>query len=410
MQGELVDLHDDAVEFVFDRVPVLAVLLDEPHDLVDRRVHGRVRARRKSPSRKQVVDLALRRDGRIRPRADAVHVETQPLEASLSRLAFEAGLLLELLPEAAAGRIARVRECRETTVGRLSLSFLVERLLGGGGTTLPAFARLVERALAARRLACVERVELLDGDEHFAAHFHDVGMAVARELLGDARDEACVVGDELADAPVAARGRGGEDTALVSQADRETVDLELREPAHIAPRGSDGLLTPRDELVRGEDVIEAQHALGVCDRLETSVLGGSDRLRRRVLCPEHGVRGLDLLEPVHPRVVRRVVDARPIGSVIRLARVIDAGDEIGCLGACVVEREITGRGSHASILRRTPDRVRGVRRLRTAPACVDDKAEESRRTNVRQSTRTRSAACAGAVRSMVHWPRTRVPR
>src|SRR5690606_41678472 len=52
-----------------------------------------------------------------------------------------------------------------------------------------------------------------------AAHLDDLGMALAREPLGDPRDAQRVLGHDLADPPVAARRRRGE------HADRKSTRL-----------------------------------------------------------------------------------------------------------------------------------------------------------------------------------------
>jgi hypothetical protein len=75
---EFVDLDDDAVDFVLDAAPVLAVVLDEARGLGRGRRDPVMRARGQPPRSQQFVHLGLRGDGRAFPRADAVHEHPEP--------------------------------------------------------------------------------------------------------------------------------------------------------------------------------------------------------------------------------------------------------------------------------------------------------------------------------------------
>ena len=59
MQGELVDLHDNAIDFVLDVVAVLTVIRDVLGRAGRAVVHAEVAADRQSPALEQTVDLAL---------------------------------------------------------------------------------------------------------------------------------------------------------------------------------------------------------------------------------------------------------------------------------------------------------------------------------------------------------------
>src|SRR5690606_13888669 len=183
-----------------------------------------VRTRRQTPFGQERVDLALRIHGRVRPRADTVDEEAQGVEPGLARLEFETVLLLQLLAESAARGVARVRERGKASLGTQSRLGLVER-----ATARPRF---LHRAIAHARLERVELLERGDRDEHLAADLDDPGVPGSGQALRDSGHAHGIAGDILPDAAVTARRRGGEDAVLVAQADRESIDLQLREPAH----------------------------------------------------------------------------------------------------------------------------------------------------------------------------------
>src|SRR5690606_32431472 len=113
--------------------------------------------------------LTLRRHGRIRPGTDAVHVQGEGRDAQNSCLELEAVLLVELLSEPAAGRVAGVRERREAACGGRTRLLLVKRLLRTRAR-LPAVPRVRVRTLAEIGLCGIEPFERRDRDEHLAAH------------------------------------------------------------------------------------------------------------------------------------------------------------------------------------------------------------------------------------------------
>ncbi len=83
VQRQLVDLHDNAVNLVFDTVPVLAVVLDKLGGTRGGRLDGEVGARGKSPRLQQPVHLTLARNRRVLPRADAVDEHPQSRQAAV---------------------------------------------------------------------------------------------------------------------------------------------------------------------------------------------------------------------------------------------------------------------------------------------------------------------------------------
>ena len=261
VQRELVDLDDHAVDLVLDVVPVLAVVPDELIGTGRRVRDPEVGARREPPRREQGIDLALRRHRRVGPGADPVHGQAQPREPFVHGLQLALVLALGLLPQGSGCRVPRVRE--------------------------EPVARLL--------LVGVERLEVGDVEEHLAAHFHQVGMALTREHERDAVQPPHVLGDVFADAAVAAGGRGHQSPALVAERQREPVDLELAQEVHRPAGVALHLRGPGQQLLVAEDVVEAQHPLGVLHRGEEGAGGRPDAQRRRVLplqLRDAAVRGL----------------------------------------------------------------------------------------------------------------------
>jgi len=125
--------------------------------------------------------------------------------------------------------------------GRLQHAHVVEEDLersgrGDGGVLLAhrsrrRVARVGEHGLARLLQARVEPGELLARHVDLAAGFQACGLLQrAGEPRRDGLDRAQVLGDVLADAPVAAGGAPHEAAALVEQGHPEAVDLGL---AHV---------------------------------------------------------------------------------------------------------------------------------------------------------------------------------
>src|SRR5690606_36076377 len=102
------------------------VLLDEREHLRDVVQHARAGAHRHAPAGQQVVDLALRGDGRVVPGAEAVGVEGEGLEPGHTGLVLKTRLLLQELTQPTARSVARVGEGREPAGGALVRPLLVE--------------------------------------------------------------------------------------------------------------------------------------------------------------------------------------------------------------------------------------------------------------------------------------------
>ena len=169
-------------------------------------------------------------------------------------------------------------------------------------------ARVREQPVAHLLLIGVQRLEVGDIEEDLPAHLDERRMTVAGEPVRDAAQLTHVVGDVLADPSIAARRRRDEPAALVPERERQPVDLQLAQVVHRSARVALHLRRPGEELLVAEDVVQAQHPLGVLDRGEQRAGGRADRQRRRVLTLQLGMQPLDRLETVHPAVVGRVVD------------------------------------------------------------------------------------------------------
>ena len=83
----------------------------------------------------------------------------------------------------------------------------------------------------------------------------------AGQAVGHRGDRPDVGGDVLAGAPVAAGQRPHQPTVLVEQVDGQAVDLELAEQRGVDDAVAGQAAVPGLELLAGEGVVEALHAL-----------------------------------------------------------------------------------------------------------------------------------------------------
>ena len=318
---------------------VLAVVLHERHHLIDRVTHPGVRARGQPPLGQKVVHLALRRDGRVRPRADAVHVEREGFDAQQAGFEFEAVLLVDLLTQATTRCVARVGERGESARGGGASLLLIERLLRSA-PRLPALERIGEGAVTEGRLRRVEPFERGDGDEDLSAHLHDGRVALTAQSIRDLGQPKRVLRDDLPHASVAPGRSRSEHAVLIAEIDGEAVDLQLGEPGDIASGGGLRLRGPFPQLVDGEDVVEAEHALRVLDGREARRLSRPHHLCGRVLPLQLGMQTLELFESAHPAVVGGIVDDRGVAAVVGLLRIEDARGQLLGFGSGVFQRDV----------------------------------------------------------------------
>ena len=168
------------------------------------------------------------------------------------------------------------------------------------------------------------------------------------QRLGDRVDELRVVGDVLADPAVAAGRERPHPAALVDDVHREAVDLELAEHRRHRAEVALDARGPRVELLEGERVVEAEHPLQVLDRREHSGGLAADRLGRRVLADQLGVRRLERLELAEEGVVLGVGQGRGVVDVVARARRLDLLDQLaparGDVGPGILLDRLGGRG------------------------------------------------------------------
>ena len=210
------------------------------------------------------------------------------------------------------------------------------------GVELPQAARggvagVRERGQPLGRPGLVELREGLEGQVHLAPHLHALrrGADAVAQHQGHGHDGADVGGDVLAHLAVTARGAHREAPVLIGEGDGQAVDLGLHHVAHGAP-GHALLLEHRGEaavplaqFLIATGVRQAEHRLQVtmgrepAGRLRPHALGG------RIGGHQVGVRGLDLLQFAHPRVVDGVVHRGVVPHVVPVRRIADEAAQLG---------------------------------------------------------------------------------
>ena len=239
LQRVLVDLHDDAVDLVLDRVPLLLGALDELPDTRQVVDHPEAVAHRQPERAQPVVGRRLPVDLEAPVRPDAVHHQPQRPGGGDPRV---------LLPERAGGGVARVGE----------------------------------RRLALLDHAGVDVGEGRDREVDLAAHLEQLRDVVPGQLLRDALHRADVGGDVLPRGAVAAGGGAHQPALLVDDRDRDAVDLELAQEAGARAALPLDAGRPGGQLVAGEGVVQALHPLEVLDRRERGGEAAVDLLARRL--------------------------------------------------------------------------------------------------------------------------------
>ena len=180
----------------------------------------------------------------------------------------------------------------------------------------------------------VDALELGPRHEHLAARLERRGLGQA---AGDDRDRPQVRGHVLAGRPVAAGRTLGEPAALVAQADREAVDLELGDVAQLRGRLRGGRQSEpaphpaveRPQLVVAEGVRQRQHRPDVADLVEGAGRRAADPLGRRIRGRQLRVGRLERDELAEQRVVLGVADLRRVLDVVELVGTVDRGRELG---------------------------------------------------------------------------------
>ena len=174
------------------------------------------------------------------------------------------------------------------------------------------------------------QVDLAPDLQHVRYH----GALRRPQALGDRADGRHVRRDVLAHPPVAA-GRGLDvAAALVPDAHRHAVDLQLAHVAHGLPgQAPRDPLPPCRQLVLGHRVVEAHHRHAVDDRGEEHARRAPDGLTGRVRDDQLRVGRLEIAQLPHEQVEVAVGDLRVVELVVAAVVVGDelaqGGDALG---------------------------------------------------------------------------------
>jgi len=220
-------------------------------------------------------------------------------------------------------------------------------------------------ALDQLALTLVERLEVVTPHEHFAAHLDHrrLRRLGAAQSFRHGRDHAHGVGHVLAGLAVAA-GRGlHQFAALVAQADRQAVELELGkvsqrrrvvgERERLAHAGVELLGAGRRGVGLG---VDRQHRHLVAHRPQAVEHRTDHALGRRIGCQQPGLRGLDRLQFLEQLVVFGIGDLRRVERVVEMRVALQFG----------TQRRGAGRGVFRGIGRHAPKCRQARRRLQPA--------------------------------------------
>ena len=215
-----------------------------------------------------------------------------------------------------------VRPERQVAVGG-DLGVLLAQAAGGG------VARVHERARALGLGLLVEPGEARHRHVHLAPHLEHVGHGRSGEAFRDDGDGGDVRRHVLAHAAVTTCGRLAVAAALVAQAHRQAVDLQLADVGDgLVGEAAGDARAPRLELRARHRVVEAHHRLGVHDRGEQGVRRAADLAGERVVELDVGVVGGELAQLADQRVEVAVGDLGVVESVVA---VVVVADELGQL-------------------------------------------------------------------------------
>ncbi len=195
---------------------------------------------------------------------------------------------------------------------------------------------------------------------HLAPHLEHLGHGRSGEAFGDDGDGGDVRRHVLADAAVTTRRRLAVAAALVAQAHRQAVDLQLADVGDgLVGKAAGDARPPRLELLARHRVVEAHHRLGMHDRGEQDVRGAADVAGQRVVELDVGVVGDELAQLADQRVEVAVGD---LGVVEGVVTVIVVADELGQLDEAqgrVGDRGVSHGDHHSAGIRRCGGRSRG---------------------------------------------------
>ena len=197
----------------------------------------------------------------------------------------------------------------------------VELALGGHGRILLTeraggrVARILEGLLVVLLLLTDERGEALARHIDLAAHLEQ-GQRL-RERERDAAHGAQIRGHVLTDGTVAAGRADGKAAVAVFERDGQAVDLRL----HTEPHVRDLLPAPcreRRDLLKAENVLEAQHPHVMRDLLEAARRRTADALGGRIGREQLRERALEVGELVHEQIIGVVVHGGGVQHIVFL--------------------------------------------------------------------------------------------
>jgi len=170
----------------------------------------------------------------------------------------------------------------------------------------------------------VQLLERLAAHEDLSPDLQDVqGCRLPAKAQGDRGHRLQVLGDILAQPPVAAGGAPNEPALLVQQGDAQAVHLGLADVGEgFAGEGPLQARLEFPDLLGGVGVVQAEHGHPVLDRGEAFGHGAADALGGGVWGGELRVGRLQLLELVEQAVILRVGDLRPGQDVVAVAVVV----------------------------------------------------------------------------------------
>ncbi len=149
-------------------------------------------------------------------------------------------------------------------------------------------------------------------------------MPGARECSRNRGDKGDVLGDVFADHTVSTGGCGHQLTVDVPKVDGESIDFQFAEVVDTSTGIAFDLNGPGEEFVDGKNVVEAEHPLGMLDRVKQRRLHAANRLRGAVLTLQLGEHPLEFFKTVHGSVVLFIGRDRRVFFVVRLAKLEDA--------------------------------------------------------------------------------------
>ena len=176
-----------------------------------------------------------------------------------------------------------------------------------------------ERRLARLHERRVERLEILDSEEHLAAYLEQVGYRVVvgrRESVRYVVDGLGVERDVLAGTSVAACGAANEDTSLVHQGQGYAVDLQLTQVFQARAGVSLHPRHPAAHLVGIEHVVQRHHSLEMVDGLELGGETAADQLGGRIGDSQLRVLVFEGLQAAQQRVELTVGDDGSVFHVV----------------------------------------------------------------------------------------------